>query len=101
TLRADFFDQPLQYAAFGEVMRNSLIPVSPPTEDGLARAIAQPARDVGVDLEPGLISRIVDDVKDEPGGLPLMQYALTELFAARDHDTLTLAASRNTGGLLG
>ena len=100
TLRADFFDQPLRYSDFAEVMRLSVLPVGPPTDDGLARAIAQPARDVGVDLEPGLVTRIVDDVKDEPGGLPLMQYALTELFAARKHDTLTLDGYHRTGGVL-
>ena len=101
TLRADFFDQPLQYPDFGEVMRVGLVPLSPPTEDGLARAIAQPARDVGVDLEPGLVTRIVNDVEDEPGGLPLMQYALTELFANREHDTLTLSGYNKTGGVIG
>ena len=101
TLRADFFDQPLRYSGFAEVMRLSILPVGPPTDDGLARAIAQPAREVGVDLEPGLVTRIVDDVKDEPGGLPLMQYALTELFATREHDTLTLDGYHRTGGVLG
>jgi DNA-binding SARP family transcriptional activator/WD40 repeat protein len=101
TLRADFFDQPLRYSDFAEVMRLNVLPVGPPTDDGLARAIAQPARDVGVDLEPGLVTRIVDDVRDEPGGLPLMQYALTELFAARKHETLTLDGYHRTGGVLG
>jgi DNA-binding SARP family transcriptional activator/WD40 repeat protein len=101
TLRADFFDQPLRYSEFAEVMRRSVLPLGPPTDDGLARAIARPARDVGLDLEPGLVTRIVDDVKDEPGGLPLMQYALTELFAARQHDTLTLDGYHRTGGVIG
>ncbi|MGC2241264.1 MAG: BTAD domain-containing putative transcriptional regulator, partial [Acidimicrobiia bacterium] len=85
TLRADFFDQPLEHPEFAEALRDGLVPISPPTEDGLARAIAQPARDVGLDLEPGLVTRIVDDVRGEPGSLPLMQHALAELFEAREH----------------
>jgi DNA-binding SARP family transcriptional activator/WD40 repeat protein len=101
TLRADFFDQPLEYPDFAQVMRLGLVAISPPSEDGLARAIAQPARDAGLDLEPGLVTRIVDDVREEPGGLPLMQHALTELFAAREHDTLTLASYAATGGVIG
>ena len=101
TLRADFFDQPLRYSNFGEVLGMGLVPVGPPTDDGLARAVAQPARAVGVDLEPGLVTRIVDDVRDEPGGLPLMQHVLTELFIQREHNTLTLAAYEQSGGVLG
>ncbi len=101
TLRADFFDQPLRYSNFGEVLGLGLVPVGAPTDDGLARAVAQPARDVGVDLEPGLVTRIVDDVRDEPGGLPLLQYALTEMFAQREHNTLTLAGYERSGGVLG
>ncbi|REK19006.1 MAG: hypothetical protein DWQ40_07995, partial [Actinobacteria bacterium] len=101
TMRADFFDQPLEYPDFAAVLKEGLVPIAPPTDDGLARAIAQPARDVGVDLEPGLVTRIVDDVRNEPGGLPLMQYALTELFAGREHNTLTLTAYEATGGVVG
>ncbi len=101
TLRADFFDQPLQYPEFAEAMSAGLVPISPPTEEGLTRAIAQPARGVGVDLQPGLVTRIIDDVRDEPGGLPLMQYALTELFNQRVNNTMTLAAYEESGGVAG
>jgi DNA-binding SARP family transcriptional activator/WD40 repeat protein/tRNA A-37 threonylcarbamoyl transferase component Bud32 len=101
TLRADFFDQPLQYPEFAEAMNAGLVPISPPTEEGLTRAIAQPARGVGVDLQPGLVTRIIDDVRDEPGGLPLMQYALTELFNQRVNNTMTLAAYEQSGGVAG
>jgi DNA-binding SARP family transcriptional activator/WD40 repeat protein/tRNA A-37 threonylcarbamoyl transferase component Bud32/energy-coupling factor transporter ATP-binding protein EcfA2 len=101
TLRADFFDQPLQYPEFAEAMNSGLVPISPPTEEGLTRAIAQPARGVGVDLQPGLITRIIDDVRDEPGGLPLMQYALTELFNKRVNNTMTMAAYEESGGVAG
>ena len=38
----------------------------------------------GVELEQGLLAEIVADVLDEPGALPLLQYALTELFDRRE-----------------
>jgi DNA-binding SARP family transcriptional activator/WD40 repeat protein len=101
TLRADFFDQPLRYPEFAEVFRSNVVAVSPPTRDGLTRAVAQPALTVGVSLEPGLVTRIVDDVRDQPGGLPLLQFAMTDLFARRIGDVLTLDDYEASGGVGG
>ena len=101
TLRADFFDQPLEYPEFAELFRSNVVAVSPPTRDGLARAISQPALGVGVGLEPGLATQMVDDVREQPGGLPLLQFALTDLFARREGDVLTLAAYEQSGGVGG
>jgi WD40 repeat protein len=101
TLRADFLDQPLLYPEFGELLRAGMVAVTAPSDDELAEAIERPARRVGVRYEPGLVSQIVDDVRDQPGTLPLLQYALTELFAARASDTLTLEGYVATGGVVG
>ena len=101
TLRADFFDQPLRYPAFAELMKSNIVTVSPPTADGLARAVSQPALNSGVTLEPGLVNQIVDDVSQQPGGLPLLQYALTEMFESREVDVLTKRAYESTGGVGG
>ncbi len=101
TMRADFFDRPLEYPEFGDLISAGLVTVSPPTEEGLAQAIAAPARAVGVDLEPGLVGEIIRDVADQPGALPLLQYALTELFNRRQGNVLTLDAYRSTGGVAG
>jgi WD40 repeat protein/DNA-binding SARP family transcriptional activator len=101
TLRADFLDQPLLYPEFGELLRAGMVAVTAPSEDELAEAIEGPARRVGVRYEPGLVSQIVADVRDQPGALPLLQYALTELFAARASDTLTLEGYVATGGVVG
>ncbi|HVR31394.1 MAG TPA: BTAD domain-containing putative transcriptional regulator, partial [Acidimicrobiia bacterium] len=99
TLRADFFDGPLQYPEFGELLREGLVTVSPPNGEALALAISRPARGVGLDLEPGLAGEIVSDIRDQPGGLPLMQFALTELFHRREEKVLTIAAYRDSGGV--
>src|SRR5690606_302608 len=37
----------------------------------------------------------------QPGALPLLQYALTELFENREGHTLTLAAYHSIGGVVG
>ncbi len=101
TLRADFFHRPLDYPGFGDLLRAGLVPVTPPSEEGLALAISRPVRAVGLDLEPGLVGEIIKDVQGEPGSLPLMQYALTELFHRREGDVLTVAGYRASGGVLG
>ncbi len=101
TMRADFFDRPLEYHEFGQLLDAGAVTVLAPAEEELRQAIAAPARQVGLDLEPGLVGEIVRDVSGQPGGLPLMQYALTELFDRRTSDVLTIAAYRETGGVLG
>ena len=101
TLRADFLDHPLRYPEFGELVRTGMVAVAAPSEDELAEAIERPAQRVGVRFEPGLVTQIIADVRDQPGALPLLQYALTELFAARTGDTLTLEGYIATSGVVG
>ena len=52
-------------------------------------------------FEPGLVARIVADVVDQPGALPLLQYALTELFDARVSALMTHRRYDELGGLTG
>ena len=101
TLRADFYDRPLLYPGFADLMRSYIETVVPLAPDELERAIVGPARQVGVDLEPGLMADMLAAVADEPGGLPLLQYALTELFQHREGNVLTLEAYRAIGGVSG
>lgn len=101
TIRADFLDRPLDYPDFAESIANGIVTVGAPTRDGLAQAISAPARTVGLDLEPGLVGRIISDVEGQPGTLPLLQYALTETFSHRERSTLTVAGYEATGGVAG
>jgi WD40 repeat protein/DNA-binding SARP family transcriptional activator/tRNA A-37 threonylcarbamoyl transferase component Bud32 len=101
TLRADFYDRPLVYPRFGELLAERTEAVPPLTPDELERAIRGPAERIGVRPEPGLVAEMIADVAHQPGALPLLQYALTELFEHRDDDRLTLAAYREIGGVAG
>jgi hypothetical protein len=56
---------------------------------------------VGVKIEPGVASAMIADVNEQPGALPLLQYALTELFDQCQGATLTLEAYRAIGGVTG
>ncbi len=101
TLRADFFDRPMEYPEFAELVEAGLVMVTPLTRDGISRAVSGPAQSVGIDLEPGLTTQIAADVEGQPGGLPLMQYALTEMFEAREAMELTLDGYHAIGGVSG
>ncbi|MDQ4107778.1 MAG: WD40 repeat domain-containing protein, partial [Actinomycetota bacterium] len=75
--------------------------VIPLSAEELERAISGPAKRGDVTLEPGLVAAMLGDVAEEPGGLPLMEYALTELFERRDDRVLFLEAYRQIGGVSG
>jgi WD40 repeat protein len=101
TMRADFFDRPLATHAFGDLLRKGVVMVTALSAEGLRAAIMSPAKNAGVKLEPGLADDIIADVNDQPGGLPLMEYALTRLFEQRDAGVLSAAAYHKFGGVLG
>jgi WD40 repeat protein/DNA-binding SARP family transcriptional activator len=101
TLRADFYDRPLTYPRFGELLATMNEAVPPLTPDELEQAIRKPAERVGVSPETGLMAEMIAEVAHQPGPLPLVQYALTELFERRDEDRLTLAALQDVGGVAG
>jgi hypothetical protein len=101
TLRADFYDRPLAYPQLGALIRERTEVVLPLSTDELALAIVAPARRARVMVEPDLVADIVRDVGTQPGALPLLQYALTELFERREGRVLTRAAYRASGGMSG
>ena len=100
TLRADFLHVPLALPAFGELVRRG-VEFTPMTRVELERAIARPAEAVGIELEPGLVVEIVNDVEHRPGVLPLLQFALTELFERSDGRRLTRDGYAAIGGAIG
>ncbi|MGB1285513.1 MAG: protein kinase domain-containing protein [Aggregatilineales bacterium] len=101
TLRADFYDRPLRYEGFGSLMQKRTQVVLPLSTEELHDAIARPATTMGMVVEPGMIEAIIADLRNEPGALPLLQYALTEVFERRDGNRLTLNAYRESGGVSG
>ena len=101
TLRADVYDRPLGYARFGDLLASATQAIPPLTPDELEQVIRRPAERVGIRVEPGLVAAMIADVTHQPGGLPLVEYALTELFEHRADDRLTLNAYEEIGGVAG
>ncbi|MBC7870716.1 MAG: toll/interleukin-1 receptor domain-containing protein, partial [Chitinophagaceae bacterium] len=100
TMRADFFDRLGRYPDLARLFeQENLLIVTEMTASDLLRAIEGPAEAVGLSYEEGLPQRILDDVRRQPGSLPLLQYALKELYALRDGRRLTNAAYEKIGGV--
>jgi WD40 repeat protein/DNA-binding XRE family transcriptional regulator len=101
TLRADFYDRPLLYLPSSELLGQRTEVVGPLTPNEMYQAITGPAERVGLELERDLVATIMQDVGEQPGTLPLLQYTLTELYERREGRLLTLAAYHASGGVFG
>ena len=95
-LRADFFPD-LMSSMLWPIDPAQRLEVAPLRGAALAAAIAGPAAQVGVRLEPTLLERLVADAAEEPGALPLLQEALVLLWERRENRRLTLAAYEQLG----
>lgn len=100
TMRADFFDRLGRYPLWAELFeQENLLIVTEMTTANLLRTIEGPARAVGLVYEDGLVDRILEDVRRQPGSLPLLQYALNALYERREGRYLTTAAYDAIGGV--
>ncbi|MEM9542222.1 MAG: WD40 repeat domain-containing protein, partial [Cyanobacteria bacterium P01_E01_bin.42] len=86
-MRADFLGNALFYPAFADVLQNPVMLRSMNREE-LTEAIVKPASSK-VTFEAGLVERILNDVEEQPGNLPLLEFALTELWSKRTGGELT------------
>ncbi len=83
TIRGDFLDRCAEYPEAVHLINRAqptTYVVTPLSRRELEEAIEKPASLHGVKFEGGLVSQIVEDVKNQPGALPLLQYALSELW---------------------
>lgn len=101
TLRADYYDRPLAHPSFARILDAASVNVTPLSADELERAMVEPVQRLGVSFEPGLVALIVAECVGQTAPLPLLQYALSELFDRRDGAALTIAAYEDMGRLSG
>ncbi|MEX3103775.1 WD40 repeat domain-containing protein [Streptomyces sp. ST1015] len=101
SVRADFYPRCGEHRALADALRSAGLLVGPMTRDELREAVVGPAQQAGLLVERELTARIVADVLDEPGGLPMLSHALLETWRRRRGRLLTLAAYENAGGVHG
>jgi PAS domain S-box-containing protein len=100
TLRADFLDELLHHPGSGSWLQERLWTLSPMAVEGLERVIIEPAQAREVSYETGLAKLIARDAAGG-GGLPLLQFALTELWPHQQRRTITFSEYHNFGGVSG
>ncbi|NEO40588.1 MAG: hypothetical protein F6J90_31350 [Moorea sp. SIOASIH] len=101
TMRADFLGNVLSYPPLANVWRKVNVQIRSMNPEELREVIEKPAQKVGVSFESGLVERILDDVDTEPGNLPLLEFALTELWKKRTSKQLTHQAYQEIGEVSG
>jgi WD40 repeat protein len=101
TMRADFLGNALSYRPLADVLQKGNIMLGPMNENELRDVIEKPAQKLGVTFEEGLVERILDDVDKQPGNLPLLEFALTELWKKRQGKQLTHKAYEDIGEVSG
>ena len=94
-LRSDFVSNCATYPQLNALLNQQFMQVGAMQPDELVSAIARPALQVGLRIDPDLIAQIVNDMQDEPGALPLMQFALKDLFDAQQAKGGVIALTLN------
>lgn len=102
TLRADFYSHAISLSRdLSDLIQEGLINIGPMRREELRRSIENPAMLVGLKFETGLVNRVLDHVASQPGSLPLLEFALTELWKKREGKQLTNAGYDEIGGVEG
>src|SRR5262245_17642079 len=101
TVRADFFGKVLDDRPLRDRIEQAVVTLAPMNQDELRRAIEEPAKAVGLTFDDGLIDDILEDVGNEPGGLPLLEFVLEMLWERRRGHELTHDAYRAIGKIQG
>lgn len=97
TLRADFMGQALAHRPLADALQAGALLLGPMKREEFRAAIERPAGLQGAAFEPGLVDRILDNIGQEPGALPLLEFALTLLWERHASGWLTHAAYEAIG----
>jgi DNA-binding SARP family transcriptional activator len=100
-VRADYVASLADHPAISRALADATVLVGSPSAAEVRRAVEHPAERAGLVLDVGLADALVADAADEPGSLPALSTALTELWAHRVGRRLTLAAYVGAGGIRG
>ncbi|MFD9069110.1 nSTAND1 domain-containing NTPase [Streptomyces lasiicapitis] len=119
-LRSDFYTPCADFPQLRSALQEAQVLVGPLSRDGAREAIIFPARAAGLEIEPGLVEVLLQDLGNplgadtapligarladrvgahEAGRLPLLAHALRMTWQARHGHTLTVDGYRSTGGI--
>jgi WD40 repeat protein len=100
-MRADFYSHCAAHPELRTIIAAQQFLVGPLDDDGLRRAIEEPARRSGVEVERAVVDELLSELRGRPGALPLLQHVLLELWGRRRGSVLTLTSYAESGGVDG
>jgi len=110
TVRADYYepllawDTRLKNGKLEKHLNRARFSVGQMSRDCLRNAIEQPALKAGFALQPGLVDTILNELGNEPGNLPLLEFLLAELWqyhSKKKQATFTLDGYDEVGRVSG
>lgn len=102
TIRSDFLQYCHEQADLLKVLKGQgHYPLGPIDGISIGEMIAKPAHCAGLTIAKTLVRRLVQEAGQERGSLPLLAFALRQLFEKRSGDELTEMAFDQLGGLAG
>lgn len=104
TARADQLARLAALPGLGQLLERNLVLVRPLGKDAIRETVVGPARLTGVRFESDeLVDELVESAAHAEGGLPLLQFALAELWKSRDagRNMITQEAVERLGGVAG
>ncbi len=103
TLRADFYDRPMNYPELSKLIEAHSRLVPPMDSDELRTVIEKPAalRDVQLSFDEDLVGDLLFEMRGQAGALPLLEFTLDQLFQRRRGQQLTRQAYEEIGGVKG
>ena len=89
TVRVDFVEAALSLAPLTERLEAARINMRPLSGDELRAAIERPAERVGLKIEGRVVDDLISEIRNEPAGLPLLQFTLRKLWENRRRNRIT------------
>jgi WD40 repeat protein len=99
TLRADFYGQALRHRPLADALQGHVENLGPMNRAELQDAIRRPAENSKVSFDPGLAETLLDEVESRPGSLPLLQFALREMWGRQEQRRITRRSYDDIGGV--
>lgn len=100
TMRTDYESYLEKVTLFKSMFEQGEVRISAMNAGELREAIEKPAESVGLKFEEGLVDRLIREILGEPAALPLLQFALLQLWDNRERNRITWESYRRVGGVM-
>ena len=101
TLRSDFLGAVNQHPELSGLIARQNVVVPVMDEAGLRRAIEEPARRAGREIDPGTVDLLVEQTSGREGALPLLEFVLTRIWDGFQTGAPAAETVRALGGVGG